>query len=226
MSVRAVVLFGSQARSDQGAASDTDLLFITEGQETQHTSQGHTSMFFYAWSKLLADARDGDLFVCHIAKEAKPIFDPEALLTALADAFVFRNSYAPAIEQARDFGWYLARYGVTLNRRLLVKRIIWCVRTILVARSAERRQPVFAPHLLAELSPTGTAGRILLGRHSLKGDTVTRQMLADFLSAETEGEPFLQAASQADFIKRFEDTGNRVALQTLEQQAQSDAAYR
>src|SRR5690606_5007487 len=141
-----------QARSDQGEASDTDLLLVTEGIETQHMSHGHVSMFFYGWSKLLADAADGDLFVCHIAREAKPVFDPNGLLTTLSEAFVFRNTYMPTIEQARDFGWYLARYGVTLNRRLLVKRIIWCVRTILVARSAERRQPVFASHLLAKLS--------------------------------------------------------------------------
>ena len=54
------------------------------------------------------------------------------------------------IAHATDLGWYLAKFGDELNSDLQVKRSLWCIRTILIARSAERRDPIFAPQLLAE----------------------------------------------------------------------------
>ena len=74
--VSAILLFGSRAREDNSRGSDTDLLLISPPGEPQHKAIGHLSMFFYPWEKLAADARDGDLFVCHIVHEAKPVFDP------------------------------------------------------------------------------------------------------------------------------------------------------
>ena len=73
--ISAILLFGSRAREDNGRGSDTDLLLISPPGTPQHKSIGHLSMFFYPWEKLTNDAREGDLFVCHIVREAKPVFD-------------------------------------------------------------------------------------------------------------------------------------------------------
>ena len=144
MAVAATVLFGSLARGDQSEGSDTDLLMVGLGDETRHVSIGHLSLFLYPWAQLEQDARDGDLFVCHIVREAKPLIDPDNYFLKLQQAFQFRSSYATDIERASDFAWFLVSFGAELNPYLLEKRSLWCVRTILIARSAERRDPIFA----------------------------------------------------------------------------------
>ncbi|OAF04301.1 hypothetical protein AYJ54_24240 [Bradyrhizobium centrolobii] len=87
-----------------------------------------------------------------MAREAKPLIDPDNYLVKLQSAFQFRPRYQGEIDRATDFGMYLARFGDELNSILLTRRALWCIRTILIARSAERRDPLFAPQLLAEHS--------------------------------------------------------------------------
>ena len=145
MPVVATLLFGSLARADQSEGSDTDLLMISLDGETHHVSIGHLSLFLYPWHALENNARDGDLFVCHLVCEARPLFDPDGYLPKLKEAFRFRSDYMTEIAHATDLGWYLVKYGDELNSHRQAKRALWCLRTILIARSAERRAPVFAP---------------------------------------------------------------------------------
>lgn len=65
-----------RAHSAPAPALDTDLLLIAPPSMLQHKSIGHLSNFFYPWEKFAADARADELFVCHIVREAKPVFDP------------------------------------------------------------------------------------------------------------------------------------------------------
>ena len=115
MVVVATLLFGSLARTDHAEGSDTDLLMVSLDRETRHVSVGHLSLFLYPWHQLQQDARDGDLFVCHLAREAKPLIDPDNCLAKLQSAFQFRSSYQGEIDRATDFGMYLARFGDELN---------------------------------------------------------------------------------------------------------------
>ena len=165
MPVVATLLFGSLARADQSEGSDTDLLMVNLDDETRHVSAGHLSLFLYPWRKLGHDARDGDLFVCDLAREAKPLFDPDGYLQKLKEVFRFRSDYVAEITRATEFGWYLARFGEELNSHLQAKRALWCIRTILIARSAERHDPVFAPRLLAEQTRSVAARDLLTRRH-------------------------------------------------------------
>ncbi len=80
MPIAATLLFGSLARADQSEGSDTDLLMIGLDEETRHVSIGNLSLFLYPWRQLEQDARDGDLFVCHLVREAKPLIDPDNYL--------------------------------------------------------------------------------------------------------------------------------------------------
>ena len=225
MPVVATLLFGSLARADQSEGSDTDLLMIGLDEETHHVSIGHLSLFLYPWYTLENNARDGDLFVCHLACEAKPLFDPEGYLSRIKEAFQFRTDYMTEIAHATDLGWYLVKYGDELNSHLRAKRALWCLRTILIARSAERREPVFAPQLLAEQTRS-VAGRDLLARrHSARDDAEVCHSLRLFLEEETTHDTFREQADQSAFVERFRATSNKVALQTLQQEERSQAGY-
>lgn len=225
MPVVATLLFGSLARADQSEGSDTDLLMVNLDDETRHVSVGHLSMFLYPWRKLEQDSRDGDLFVCHLAREAKPLLDPDGYLQQLKNAFRFRSDYETEITRATEFGWYMVRFGEELNSHLQAKRALWCIRTILIARSAERQDPIFAPRLLAEQTRSVAGRDLLIRRHAARDCAEVRQSLRLFLEEETTSNPFNELADRCDFIERFRATSNEVALQTLQQGEQSRAGY-
>lgn len=225
MGVVATLLFGSLARDDHTEGSDTDLLMVSLDDETQHVSVGHLSLFVYSWNQLQEDARNGNLFVCHIVREAKPLIDPDSYLTKLRSNFEFQSSYQAEIDRARDLAIYLAKFGDDINPALLAKRALWCVRTILIARSAERRDPVFAPQRLAEQTVSLAAKRLLTNRHIHRESATVREYLHSFLEAETQSEEILETADRSHFIQRFNLTSNKVALQTLRQEQLSRATY-
>jgi predicted nucleotidyltransferase len=225
MSITAILLFGSLARADQSEGSDTDLLMITGDDETRHLSVGHLSMFLYPWRRLKLDAQDGDLFVCHLVREAKAIFDPDGYLLKLREAFQLRSDYRREIAQATDLGWFLTRFGGGLNSALQAKRTLWCIRMILIARSAESGDPAFAPKILADQSKSTFARELITRRHERWSDEAMRHSLRQFLEEEATTEPFHKQADQATFIKRFTWTSNKVALQTLQQEERSQAGY-
>lgn len=225
MAIAATLLFGSLARADHAEGSDTDLLMIDLENETRHVSVGHLSLFIYPWHQLEHDARLGDLFVCHLVHEAKPLVDPDDYLVRLKQAFSFRASYQDDIQRAADFGWYLVLFGDDLNSALLAKRVLWCVRTILMARSAERRAPVFAPHLLAEETRSEAAREILLRRHDQRDGPSIRRLLRSFLKEEVPPLDDSGGPNRAEFLERFMVTSNKVALQTLRQEEERWGDY-
>lgn len=213
--ISAILLFGSRAREDNSRGSDTDLLLISPPGTPKHKSIGHLSMFFYPWEKLKADARDGDLFVCHIVREAKPVFDPLGQLDQLRSQFRLRTSYAREIAHARDLGWLLDRHASTLNSEIVVRRMVWCIRTILIARLAERGTPVFAPHELAMAAPASAAS-ILTDRHQRRLDVTIRQRFRHYMMQE-DADPVLPSeATVNDYRSLFLKTSNKVGLQTIE----------
>lgn len=225
MQVAATLLFGSLARADQSEGSDTDLLMIGLDEETRHVSVGHLSLFLYPWGQLEQDARDGDLFVCHLVREAKPLIDPDNYLPRLRRVFQFRASYAAEMARATDFGWFLVNYGAELNPQLLTKRALWCVRTILIAKSAEERDPVFAPERLAERTQSLSAQNLLRHRRSPRDDLTVRNALRQFLIDARLDDRSLEHADKAEFIERFTATTNKVALHTLRQEEDSQVSY-
>lgn len=225
MAIVATLLFGSLARADYSEGSDTDLLMVSLDEKPHHVSVGHLSLFVYPWNQLQQDARDGDLFVCHLVREAKRLIDPDNYLAKLQSAFQFRSSYQNEIVRARDLGMYLVRFGDEINPTLLTKRALWCIRTVLIARSAERRDPVFAPRRLAEKTRSAAARDLLTNRHIRHESSIVRQGLRNFLEEEKLLNGTLEIASRAHFLGRFDATSNKVALQTIQQEQQSRAGY-
>jgi hypothetical protein len=225
MTVAAILLFGSFARSDQSEGSDTDLLLIGSGEETRHFSVAHLSMFLYPWPRLQFDARNGDLFVCHLVRESKAIFDPDGYLVFLRKLFRLRSNYQREIGQATDLGWFLVRFRGEFNSALEAKRILWCVRTILIARSAERGEPAFAPDILADQSRSSFARKLITKRHSQLSIESMRKCLLSFLTEQATFDHFHKEADRTAFIDRFSSTSNKVAIQTLQQERLSQTGY-
>ena len=225
--ISAILLFGSRARNDNSRGSDTDLLLISPPGTPQHKSIGHLSMFFYPWEKLTADARDGDLFVCHIVREAKPVFDPLRQLEQLQSQFMLRTSYAREIAHARDLGWFLDRHASDLRSSVAVRRMIWCIRTILIARLAECGTPIFAPLELAKAAPASAAD-LLADRHQRRLDVTMRQRFRQYMMQEDSNPNLLIGATIEDYRALFARTDNRVGLQTIERgllTADGDESY-
>ena len=225
MVIAASLLFGSLARNDHEDGSDTDLLMINLKNETRHVSVGHLSLFVYPWRKLEQDARSGDLFTCHLVHEAKALMDPNDYLPQLQRSFRFRQSYQEEIERASDLGWYLVLFGDDLNSALLAKRVLWCVRTVLIARSAELRAPIFASQELAKQTRSQPARDLLTRRHSQRDDASLRQALQKFLESELPSTHPPIDTDRSKFLSRFAETSNKVALQTLRQEDQSRTGY-
>ena len=225
MAVAATLLFGSRARADHTEGSDTDLLLVNLGKETRHSSVGHLSLFLYPWRALEQDARDGDLFVCHLVQEAKPLVDPLDYLPRLRSAFQFRSTYEDEIRRAADLGWFLVRFGDELNPLLQAKRALWCIRTILIARSAEHRNPVFAPKQLAERTRSASGRELLTHRRHRYDDAILRASLRRFLEEEAPPDSAFEYINRDTFLDRFNATSNKVALQTLRQEEESQADY-
>lgn len=212
--VSAILLFGSRAREDYGRGSDTDLLLISPPGVPKHKSIGQLSMFFYQWEKLSEDARDGNLFVCHIVREAKPLFDPLGQLNQLRSQFQLRTSYAREIGHARDLGWFLDRHADALKSNVLVRRMVWCVRTMVIAHLAERGVPAFAPSALATASPF--AADLLAHRHQRRSDAIMRQRFRQYLMHENCSPTLPDGATVDDYRAMFMQTENKVGLQTIE----------
>jgi hypothetical protein len=213
MTISAVILFGSHARTDAEAGSDVDILGITAERKTRHVEMGTVSLYLYPWKRLLAEARNGDLFVCHIVKEARPLHDPKSYLKELSTAFIFKPSYSEEVRKASDLAWYLIHFHEKLDQRTVAKRIAWCVRTIVIARSAENRTPYFAAAALTAFSKSSEVGALISRKEDrhVEGDSLF--LLRDVLSQFGDSDPMLGPDSA--YLKRFAKTKNKVALQTI-----------
>lgn len=224
MTVSAMLLFGSHARGDEDIYSDTDLLLISEDDRPQHVQNGHISTSIYPLDDLIARARNGDLFVCHIAREARAIYDPIDQLELLRQEFALRASYEREIVHASDLGWFIIDYGHESHLQFLLnRRIAWCVRTILIAKSAEMKQPVFSALELADFAHSDAVLKLIKNKETDRADPEAMAMLASFLSTFGATRFQRDAVSYGAYIKRFADTSNDVALSLVKAEAGSQA---
>ncbi|MGN7713722.1 anti-phage Hailong system nucleotidyltransferase HalB [Agrobacterium radiobacter] len=226
MTATAMLLFGSHARGDQDARSDTDLLLITQEDTPRHVMNGHVSTSFYSFEDLRSRAQNGDLFVCHIVRESIPIYDPISQLKLLRSEFRLRLSYEDEIQRATDLGWFLVDHGTSItNPSLVNKRIAWCVRTILISRSAESGKPVFSALSLAEFAGSLFVLTLIKNKdEDIVNADILRSLevvLADFGGKRV----FKKRGDYTDYRKRFVDTLNQVGLGTLRADAEALLVY-
>ena len=214
-SVVAAALFGSRARGDHEENSDTDILLVTSGTKPKHILEGSFSLSFYSQDDLIEKARSGDLFVCHIVYEAKPLQDQNGFFDHLKQHFHFRNSYNQEIEYASDLGWFLFHHSKLFeNYKITNKRIAWCVRTILIAHSAEKKDPIFAASRLAESVDSPTVRKLINNKDVDQLDKKLLKEFASFLEDYTASNDHLKM-SVHNYLTKFRASKNKVALNTF-----------
>jgi predicted nucleotidyltransferase len=148
-----LVLYGSRARGDHRAKSDVDLLGLTEqGAFKKEISAGGTSLYHYPALEMLKKARSGDLFILHVVTEGKCLHDTFGAFRSVKDAFQYRDSYAEVIRDASLIIRFLSVRDGLLRKKEPRKRMIWAIRTILIARAAEERNACFSSAALAAFS--------------------------------------------------------------------------
>ncbi|MGE5502132.1 MAG: nucleotidyltransferase domain-containing protein [Ignavibacteriales bacterium] len=224
--IRAVILFGSAARGDAGRSSDVDLLLITPESHPRHTTMGNLSLSLYSARELLKRARKGNLFVCHIVQEGKVIYDESNYFQRLKDAFALRKSYAHDTRRACDVGWLIVERGRTLTRQNLVaRRIAWCVRTILIARTAERGRPIFSPAALVSEANFPDAEMLIRHRSRTKparGAVAALRRFLIFVGCES---PLPPGSDAEAWRTHFANTGNAVGRHLLHAGMSTQASY-
>ena len=182
MSIICIALFGSFARRDERPDSDLDILAVTD--ESGHRLKGdrHVKFTFASREAMIADAMVGDLIILHILKEAIFLYDPMEFREDLEARFKFLDNYNETKRNAADVGWFLCDFGLKLaDGGFACRRAAWVVRTILVARSAEERSPVFAAAKLTKLDMSGVGGSIIEQKGDTRFTNTTSLRLATFL---------------------------------------------
>ncbi|PAW49523.1 nucleotidyltransferase [Pseudomonas moraviensis] len=151
MAILSLVVYGSRAREDYSVDSDTDLFAITDDERYEMIVEGTTNIACYPMAQAISRAEGGDLFFMHITLEAKAIYDPSGAFDKVRKSFAKKENYTSEISNASELGFALVAHAKNIqDYYLLNKRLAWCLRTILIARSAERGCPTFSKEGLSE----------------------------------------------------------------------------
>lgn len=184
MSILALALYGSRARGDHNPDSDVDLFAITDDSSYKMIVENSVNMACYPRDLATSRAQGGDLFILHIIQEGKALFDSSGEIERLHAEFSFKKSYETDIKLASDLAWFfLDLNSLFRNYTLINKRIAWCVRTILIAMSAEVRRPVFSSNKLREFSNSKEAYLLIERKDSSqRGTAASIGYLSNFLA--------------------------------------------
>lgn len=215
MPIWSVALFGSRAREDHEPTSDTDVLLVTSESRPRHIFANNISFSLYPARHLYQKARSGDLFVCHLVTEAKVLLDEKNTFEKIRHEFRLRDSYTTEITMASELGWFLVRHGKEFeNINTANRRIAWCVRTILIARTAEARKPVFAAKALVDFAKSSIVAELIACKTSNIINNHILNNLSNFLNTWGNGDIKSKEKSPLKYFRHFKKTGNSVAMQT------------
>ncbi|EJM13450.1 nucleotidyltransferase family protein [Pseudomonas sp. GM21] len=181
MPILSLVVYGSRAREDHSVDSDTDLFAVTDDERYEMIVEGTTNIACYPLAQAISRAEGGDLFFMHISLEAKVIYDPGNIFDKIRRSFIKKESYSTEISNASELGYALIAHAKNIqDYYLLNKRLAWCLRTILIARSAELGHPTFSKEGLADIFQD----KALIGLISLKdNETYIAKAYPEFHSA-------------------------------------------
>lgn len=144
-----VVLFGSRARGDHRMRSDVDLLGITDTWVANPKPTRGATMFLYDFNYLLKRAKEGDLFLSHIVHEGQVLHDSARAFSQITKRFQFRESYEDEIRAATAIIKFIVAADVLVDNLAIRKRVVWAMRTILIARAASTQCAIFSSSGLA-----------------------------------------------------------------------------
>jgi predicted nucleotidyltransferase len=160
--ILSVLAYGSRARGDLDKYSDFDIVAIADAGPPSIVTWNRAKGLSYPRDQVLLAARKGDLFVYHLVSEGAVVYEREPVFAEIQSAFQFREDYTEDIRKASDVGWLLLHHRekaldvVRFNRRMA-----WCTYTMIVARAAMARTPVFSAAGLANFAEYEGIGTVL-----------------------------------------------------------------
>lgn len=147
--MKALMLFGSKARHDSEPGSDIDLLAIYDGEKIKSIFHGSVHLFLYPEKTLLDKMSQGDLFALHL-KEESIVLNGNEVAEKVFSKFKYKNSYdydiSVAVFLASEI---LMSYHGLKNKKIANKKLAWCLRTVIIATSAGKREPIFGKKKLS-----------------------------------------------------------------------------
>jgi hypothetical protein len=145
MAILSMMLYGSCARGDNKSDSDVDLLALYDEPTYKMSAQNKLNIVYYNKEFLGKRMIEGNLFCLHLLKEGKIIYDTGNTLANILNQFSYKNEYHTEIKEASELGWVLIKFSNDFdNYFYLNKKIAWCIRTIIIAKSAQDQKPVFS----------------------------------------------------------------------------------
>lgn len=212
-----LILYGSAARDDLKSHSDVDLFGIGAQHDYSMTVKKRVNLALYSMHDSLQMAKSGELFMLHIIKEGKVLYDSKSNFQKLKISFEYKSQYDKEIKFATELGWALVYHGkYSDNSIILNKRIAWCVRTILIALSAEQRDPKFSARELSKFSGTSNVEELI----ELKNKNVIKKSnerkFSDFLLAFGSTHPeWMEKSDLSTILTHFMEDKNVVGVQTM-----------
>lgn len=166
-----LVLYGSRARGDHRLRSDVDLLGVVEGGaiHKEVTARG-ASFYHYPAPTLLEKSKAGDLFLLHLVREGKVLHDTLDFFEQVKQSFQFQLNYENVVREAHAVARFIEARPSILQTKKVRKRYIWALRTILIARCAEKKEACFSSAALAEAAGTPELKRIIDSRNTVAAD--------------------------------------------------------
>lgn len=162
-----LILYGSRARGDHRLNSDVDLLGITDSGAIRRTKPARgTNLHLFPFKKLREDAAKGELFLSHLVHEGRVVFDPCDLFEIVRADFQFKQSYASEIRQGTEVALFLISNKSRLDQNFVRKRLVWAIRTMIIARAANDSLPIFGLKDLMKFSGID-ALKIVIGRSNV-----------------------------------------------------------
>ncbi|SEJ46168.1 Nucleotidyltransferase domain-containing protein [Azotobacter beijerinckii] len=216
MSILSLVIYGSRARNDHAPESDTDLFAITDDANYKMIVVGSTNIACYPRETALERAKSGELFFFHIVKEGTPIYDPGYEFDKLKNAFTPKNNYQKEIINATELGYALVDNTETIrNQALLNKRIAWCVRSILIAKTAELGSPIFSKKGLIKYANDHDITDLIDLKNSKAYSKSRYKMFYSFLSRHGSEHPKDMPKNFEDLITFFNEKKNEMGAKTV-----------
>jgi len=210
-----IVLYGSRARGDHVASSDVDLLALTQGGRPATATWSGATVSRYPLEQVLRRARSGDLFTLHLVSEGKVIWEQSAVFPTIRRAFCYRSDYDREIRVASDVGWFLLHHhdravdGLRFNQRL-----VWCTRTILTAKAASQRRPIFSAAGLAAFAGSTAVASVIRAKGSPTIDPAVLDDFRNVLGRHGDPEPHPLISLEAE-RRRFDHDKNPAGVAAL-----------
>ncbi|MGN2638755.1 nucleotidyltransferase domain-containing protein [Nocardia takedensis] len=160
--ILSVLAYGSRARGDLNEGSDVDIIAIADCGPPSAITWNRAKGLRYPRDQAVLAAQQGDLFAYHLVSEGAVVFECEPVFAELQSTFQFKDDYTEDIRKASDVGWLLLHHleraldTVSFNRRMA-----WCTYTMIVARAANARTPVFSAAGLADFAEHEGVGTVL-----------------------------------------------------------------